>query len=649
MAQKETQNKENHPIEEGVNNYLSMNTSGALLVTGDWGCGKTYYFKKELFNKITEKGSSIPIIVSLFGLTELKEIPERVLYAYLDEVGENKAAYGKIAKFTKNMTEALPFIKKYIDINKLFGSGEGLYKIIPKNILICFDDIERAISKIEINDILGVINELVENKEYKVIIIANESFIKTEELLFKEKVIEKTLIFSPDIVAIFTLLVRGHDNSLFIDFMLHEFIISSINPQDKSTRRFMNSGLQNNLSNIRIIKFAIEHFYPVFFHYTAEAKLIDKTTEKKLRSYWIFILSVSIEYKINNLSYLNNRNLDRYEKTANFDIDLGDDFFAFEEDDDEEEEQRTKEQSKKDQKYTHQFFDRYFSRLLETPIFYIELYNYITAGIAINYHNLDDYTNQKFSIYDNVINPAHELLRQFLEAYWIFTNEEFPTKLHKLLDYAQESHFNNYMDYINTTSCLMRFQDISGQSKKDIIDKVKIGIDEFTERVEISFTTKTNIQMAHEYLKKDVIPIYDYVLESIDRKLENNFKKESDDIRNLFKTDMEQLVSKIIPQDNNTTPQYFNIPILKNIDTETIKSTIINIEPNDAMCLNTIIKQRYTKDLLTKNIKEELLFLNYLKENIDAIDVVSKTLTSFIIKEFLYPNLTKAIHNLELI
>lgn len=651
MVQKKNQNKENHPIEEGVNNYLSMNTSGALLVTGDWGCGKTYYFKNELFNKITEKGSFIPIIVSLFGLTELKEIPERVLYAYLDTVGKNKAAYGKIAKFTKNMTDALPFIKEYIDIDKLLGSGQGLYQIIPKNILICFDDIERAIARIEINDILGVINELVENKKYKVIIIANESFIKTEELVFKEKVIEKTLRFSPDIVAIFSLLIRVHNDSVFSDFMLQEFIISSINPHDKSVKRFVNSGLQKNLSNIRILKFAIEHFYPVFLHYKVGLEQIDEITVKKLRSYWTFILSVSIEYKINNLSYVNNHNLDSYQETANFEIDLGDDSFPFEndndKDDDKEEQERAEEKLKEDQKYKDRFFQKYFSRLLQPPVFYIELYEYITAGISINHSALDDYTMQKFSITDNVINPAQELLRQFLEAYWTFTNEEFPTKLQELLDYAQKSHFDNYIDYINTASYLIEFREILGQSKRRIIEMIKTGIDKLTERVKISFITKTNVQMVYEYLKEDVIPVYDYVLESIDKKSENNFKKESDDIRNLFKTDMEQLASKLMPQDYNTTPQYFNIPILKNIDIETIKSTIINIKPNDAMCLKTIIKQRYAKNLLTKNMKEELSFLKCLKDNIDTIDFRSKTLTNLIIKDFLNPTLTEAISNLE--
>ena len=137
-------------------------------------------------------------MVSLFGIKELRELPERVLYAYLDKVGKNISSFGKLTQFAKNIADALPIVNNYVDINKLLGTGDGLYRIIPNNVLICFDDIERAIDIIDINEILGVINELVENRDYKVIVVANEDFIKEKEchdnnkqLVFKEKVIEK--------------------------------------------------------------------------------------------------------------------------------------------------------------------------------------------------------------------------------------------------------------------------------------------------------------------------------------------------------------------------------------------------------------------------------------------------------------------------
>ena len=118
--------KQDNPIIGSVLNYLTQNTSGALLVTGDWGCGKTHFFKNDLFEKIKEvkvkkeeKNEKYnPIMVSLFGINDLKEVPERVLCAYLDKIG-NKVGYGKIAKW-KSMSISTNYLVREMDYIELF-------------------------------------------------------------------------------------------------------------------------------------------------------------------------------------------------------------------------------------------------------------------------------------------------------------------------------------------------------------------------------------------------------------------------------------------------------------------------------------------------------------------------------------------------
>lgn len=650
IKQKETLSGEKHPITEGVKNYLSMNTSGALLVTGDWGCGKTHYFKNELFNEITSEGSFIPIMVSLFGVNELKEIPERILYACLDKVGNNRTSFGTMVKYAKNIAEALPIIKNYVDVNKLLSSGEGIYQIIPENIVICFDDIERAVDTIKINDILGVVNELVENKKYKVIIVANESFLTKDQLIFKEKVIEKTFRFLPNIIEVFSILVRSHENERFCKFMLSEDIKSTIAPYDNSIKGFNNSKHSKNLSNIRIIKFAIEHFYPVFLHYSEqikEGKEFENITIKKLRNYWIFILSISIEYKINNLSFEDNHGIDSYQTTVN--IELDDESISLEEQEEDEEQQKLKEKSSLDAKYGQQFYKNYFLRLSESPIFHLELYNYITGGIAINYKSLDDYASQKLNVVKNAINPAHELLDVFINEYWKFTNEEVPTKLKALFTYAKEGQFDDYMAYINATTYLVYFREMFGQSENDIILKIKDGIDKYTERVELNNIDKERIEMMEGYLPREVRPIFDHIITSIDRKVDENFRDETKEIKSLFQNDMKKLLSRFSPKENNTTPQYFNIPILKDIDSCIIAEKINSIEPYEAMILRTLIDQRYNQFPLTKIMKEELQFLKCLFENINKIAKDNNKMSTYILKNLVCPKLEKAIKKLELL
>lgn len=182
-----------HPIIDSVINYIEMNNSGALLITGNWGCGKTYYMKETVLPTIKGKLNRNIVIVSLFGLNNLNEIPERVFYAYLDAVGKGKTRFnlGSLTNILKEFTEAIPKLNEYVDFNKLLGKGQGIYNFVSKDTIICLDDLERIVDKIDINEVLGVINELVENIGYKVIIIANEDFINKNQLIFKEKVVEK--------------------------------------------------------------------------------------------------------------------------------------------------------------------------------------------------------------------------------------------------------------------------------------------------------------------------------------------------------------------------------------------------------------------------------------------------------------------------
>ena len=63
---------------------------GALLLTGEWGCGKTYLIK-EIANEYKENKEFVFVIVSLFGVESVPELQEKVKKAALQtkcNVGE---------------------------------------------------------------------------------------------------------------------------------------------------------------------------------------------------------------------------------------------------------------------------------------------------------------------------------------------------------------------------------------------------------------------------------------------------------------------------------------------------------------------------------------------------------------------------------
>ena len=61
---------------DGIRNYLSMESTGALMVSGEWGCGKTYHIEKVIIPTLRQEGWN-PVKVSLFGIESVNEIPRR--------------------------------------------------------------------------------------------------------------------------------------------------------------------------------------------------------------------------------------------------------------------------------------------------------------------------------------------------------------------------------------------------------------------------------------------------------------------------------------------------------------------------------------------------------------------------------------------
>ena len=320
-----------HPIIEGISNYLEMKTTGALMITGHWGCGKTYFIKNEVIPYTQKVLGKNLIMVSLFGINDLSEIPERVLYAYWDAYGKDKTGFnlGRVADVIAKMADSIPKLKEYVDIDKMLGRGQGIYKLIPNDVIICLDDLERVVDSIDINNVLGVINELVENLEYKVIVIANEGFIKNNELIFKEKVVEKTLVFIPNIINIYQGIVLSYNDEQFTSYML-EIAVKLID--SKNALYIKSESYRKHVSNIRILKFAIEHFYCVVSYYEKHTDITSKNIISKLNNYWTFILAISIEYKLNNISYEDDKTLSKFvhNALAKFDFDESEEDISFE-------------------------------------------------------------------------------------------------------------------------------------------------------------------------------------------------------------------------------------------------------------------------------------------------------------------------------
>lgn len=169
----------NFELNQFILYYFKDNrTKSAIMLTGDWGTGKSYYIQNELipFLKEKTKDSNSCIVVSLYGLKSVNEISKSL---YLESRmqflanGSEKLETGKFVVKTvvKGVTSFLG-----IDISKSEEELQKLYQSVNLDSkLVIFEDIER--SKIDIIDLLGYIYNLVEEDNIKVLLVANEDDI----------------------------------------------------------------------------------------------------------------------------------------------------------------------------------------------------------------------------------------------------------------------------------------------------------------------------------------------------------------------------------------------------------------------------------------------------------------------------------------
>lgn len=176
----------NKHITENLKYYLTLNKSEhAILLTGKWGSGKTFYINDFIKENTKDKVEFIKI--SLFGLTKLSSINNKIIFKLLSI--KEKGFFGDVANIG---VKVLDSFGKKLNLSIQDVPIEQIINKLDKEFIFIFDDLERA--NIPISEILGYINYFIEQSNFKVIIIVNENEITDNEkfIKFKEKVIGKT-------------------------------------------------------------------------------------------------------------------------------------------------------------------------------------------------------------------------------------------------------------------------------------------------------------------------------------------------------------------------------------------------------------------------------------------------------------------------
>lgn len=184
-------------------NYIRYNkTKSAIMLTGAWGTGKSYYIENTLKDFLDDNKKGY-VVVSLYGITNLEDLSKAIYFESKLSKLKSKSFKTKlsqlISKFFKTKSNNSLYKKEIINSGIVVGktiikgianryiidlsvSNNDFKKIYESinltNKIIILEDIERT--GIDIIELLGFVNSLTDRDDVKVLLVANEDEILTD-------------------------------------------------------------------------------------------------------------------------------------------------------------------------------------------------------------------------------------------------------------------------------------------------------------------------------------------------------------------------------------------------------------------------------------------------------------------------------------
>ncbi len=537
------------PMEKIINivkDYLTRETNNALLITGEWGVGKTYFFDNKLSKEI--KGTSIkenesvkykPIRVSLSGVTSIDDIERRIiaeLYPSLNkEVKWGKAIF--------KLFLSIPKIKEYIPEipnSDVIDSGTN-------NLVICFDDLERISKTFPIDSLIGYINNLTENNNLKTIIIANTDKIKDESFNeIKEKLIGREIEYKINIEEVFDTLIQGEFQS-FSEY--RKFL--------QKEKEFICSFFQD-YKNIRTLKFILSYYHDIFSQIEIIApsiQYVQSNKEALLKDTLLFTIAISIEYKEGNIT---KNSKDEIDNTFKIDIEGITKLLHSD--------QPVREENDEPQTILEAIKSKYYNENNFNYFFYESIFNYIVGVNILEEDLLDKDIKEKYKISeDNTIPECYITYNRInFDEVFSMTNATYKQLLTNILSYVDNGeyrleHYNSIYNLVLSFNNPLKIKE--DKLKNKIIKGIKKNKDKFVYDSKLS--DKLHYIIEGSNVNKNEIEIVDLCLTINSEKEQEKYKRDATNLIDLLKNNFDHF-------EHQVKHKYNTIPIFAYINSKTI-------------------------------------------------------------------------------
>lgn len=608
-------------IEGVIDHYLKMDTNYALLISGEWGSGKTYFLKNTLQANIsitnTYNDSSKtykPVIISLFGLKSIEEVQLEILLEIYSILKNSKIKIG--ADVLKLLAKGYMYTKGLVGFDKLIDQTntkifQKYIKINFDEIVICFDDLERINKDLHLEELVGFINNLVENENIKILIFANENEIKNENYhTLKEKIIGNSIEFTPDVENTYLSIIKNKfkGSQLYSEFLT-------------SNQKFILDIYTEQSANFRGLIYTLKYFEIIFSEINNQLFQKENLKDKKeeiLLKLLKFTLTISIEYLKGNISY----------KTR-IDLDLKPEFnwkFNFERAIQKME--SSNEESTKTEKEL--FIEKYY--IDDDFYFFKSVYDYITGGTVFKYSDLITELNTVFNISDNIIEEHYEVFNKLsYNTCFDLTDEEYLVQTKRMIEYAIDGKYE-FIHYPQIFHFIFRFENSLDLDKNVIKNQLIEGIkksklnSKYIDSLEFHIRIPKDTENSEYYQE-----IYEICNLLNDELLKDNVDNKLKEIEKLYYKDFYEF--KEITLDTNK--EYFYMSFFMNFDVDRFYSFYLKSDASIKNQINIYFENRYRGSGNIK-LKYDIDFLNNLVVLIEGKnnELLGKNIQGFIINRF---------------
>lgn len=301
-------------MNDSINNFINSDDDSALFVDGEWGTGKTYYFKNTIIPKYRLEGYPV-MYFSSYGYSSLEEVKKNIVNnLFWVQIGVSEKVKKRIIEISDSTSKIMGIFN-----SKVKDSAIEMLSLLRKNYqqmkelkgekqpIIIIDDIERLSENINRNDYFGfILTELVENLHCKVLMIGNIHEINDVDKT-KEKLISREIPFNLSMEKIKKDFFENEEDNFLSNNA--SWIVNILKALE------VNSGERINLRTIEFVNNTFK-----FISKRMEGSKFKRNLDAMKKSIYLNLLFISIEYKSGRLTRNNLADINPILNTRSFNM-----------------------------------------------------------------------------------------------------------------------------------------------------------------------------------------------------------------------------------------------------------------------------------------------------------------------------------------